>query len=72
MEGLVPEGMAAPRRLPRFGEGVAEVLGDVGAQVQDERPVHDHAEQARTGDERQQLARRDPLTGLAHPRDACS
>ena len=66
------EGVAAPGRLPRLGEGVAQVLGDVGAQVQDQRPVHDHAEQAGSGDEHEQLACRDPLTGLGHSRDACS
>ena len=48
------------------GERVAEVLGDVCAEVQDERPVHDHREQAGARDQREQLATAQlgPLQGL--------
>ena len=71
VERLVGEGVAVPGHLPRLRERIPEVLGDVCSQVQDERPVHDHREQAGARDEHHQLACRDPLTGLGHPRHAC-
>ena len=38
--------VAAPGDLPRLHEGVADVAGDVAAEVQWQRPVHEAREQA--------------------------
>ena len=46
VERLVGERVAVPCHLVGLGEGVAQVLGDVVAQVQDQGPVHDHRDQA--------------------------
>ena len=72
VERLMSEGVAVPGHLPRLGERVAEVLGDVVPEVKHERPVHDHGQQARAEHEREQLTGGDVALGRAHPRDACS
>jgi hypothetical protein len=64
---LVRERMAVPGHLVRLRERVAEILGDVVAQVQDQRPVHDHRHQTGAHDQGAELVRGD-LRGPSHPR----
>jgi hypothetical protein len=68
LERLMGERVAAPRHLPRLHQRVAEVLGDVLSQMQHQRPVHDHGEQAGAEREQQKLAGRDLAPDVGHPR----
>ncbi len=71
VERLMGERVAVPGHLVRLGERVAEVLGDVVAQVEDQRPVHDQRDQAGADHDGGELADCD-LGGASHPRHARS
>jgi hypothetical protein len=56
VQRLVDERVAVPCHLVRLRQRVTEVLRDVAAQVQDQRPVHDHGHQAGAHDQSADLA----------------
>ena len=77
IEGRLEERMADPGDLPRLQERIAEVLPDVAAEMEDQRPAHDDREgnapdRGENRLPRGQLARHDDgCVGLATRRRSC-
>jgi len=66
-KGLVHDRVGAPGQLPRLRQRIAEVLGQVGVQVQGQRPEHRHGQGDRPDGQEEQLAPRQRGGGRQAP-----